>query len=61
MTEHEHDETSGPRAPLPHPMLRELDVLEGRWRLEGCDPDGGSPFTGTVTRRWLPRSEADQA
>ncbi len=48
------DQASGPRAPQPHPRLRELDVLEGTWRLEGHDLDGSSPFTGTVTRRWLP-------
>jgi hypothetical protein len=55
MTEAEHtDQQSGPSAPEPHPKLRELDVLEGTWRLEGHDLDGSSPFTGTVTRRWLP-------
>ena len=48
------DQASGPRGPQPHPRLRELDVLEGTWRLEGRDLDGSSPFTGTVTRRWLP-------
>ncbi len=48
------DRTSGPSAPSPHPALRELDVLEGTWRLEGHDFDGSAPFTGTVTRRWLP-------
>ncbi|HTE73165.1 MAG TPA: DUF1579 family protein [Actinomycetes bacterium] len=55
MTETEHtDQASGPIAPKPHPKLRELDVLEGTWRLEGHDLDGSSAFTGTVTRRWLP-------
>src|SRR5215211_4466442 len=44
----------GPQAPAPHPKLRDLDVLEGTWRLEGCDLDGTNPFTGTLTRRWLP-------
>jgi hypothetical protein len=29
-------------------------VLEGTWRLEGRDLAGGTPFTGTITRRWLP-------
>ncbi|MEX5719902.1 hypothetical protein [Geodermatophilus maliterrae] len=54
-TEHDHTEqASGPRTPEPHPVLRELDVLEGTWRLEGRDLDGGAPFTGTVTRRWMP-------
>jgi hypothetical protein len=48
------DHGSGPRPPRPHPKLRDLDVLEGTWQLEGHDFDGGSPFTGTVTRRWLP-------
>jgi hypothetical protein len=48
------DQTTGPSAPPPHPKLRELDVLAGTWRLEGHDLDGGAPFTGTVTRRWLP-------
>lgn len=43
-----------PQAPTPHPRLRDLDVLEGTWRLEGQDAAGGEPFTGTVTRRWLP-------
>ena len=46
--------TSAPRAPEPHPRLRDLDVLEGTWRLEGHDLDGSAPFTGTMTRRWLP-------
>ncbi|WP_448641816.1 hypothetical protein [Geodermatophilus sp. URMC 63] len=48
------DQAGGPRAPAPHPELRRLDVLEGSWRLEGHDLGGGAPFTGTVTRRWLP-------
>ena len=48
------DQASGPRAPDPHPQLRRLDGLEGTWRLEGHDLDGSAPFTGTVTRRWLP-------
>lgn len=42
-----------PRTPTPHPKLRDLDVLEGEWRLEGRD-SSGEPFTGTVVRRWLP-------
>ncbi len=42
-----------PPAPTPHPRLRDLDVLEGTWRLEGRDASG-APFTGTVVRRWLP-------
>ena len=55
MTQTEHtDQASGPVAPPPHPKLRELDVLAGTWRLEGHDLEGGSPFTGRVTRRWLP-------
>ena len=55
MSELDHDSPSGgPQAPGPHPGLRALDVLEGTWRLEGCDLDGANPFTGTVTRRWLP-------
>ena len=40
-----------PSAPEPHPKLRDLDVLEGEWRLEGRD-SSGEPFTGTVRRRW---------
>ena len=48
------DRTGAPRAPEPHPRLRDLDVLEGTWRLEGHDLDGSAPFTGTMTRRWLP-------
>ncbi len=47
-------ETRTPPAPAPHPALRALDVLVGTWRLEGHDLDGGAPFTGTMTRRWLP-------
>lgn len=43
-----------PQAPEPHPRLRDLDALEGRWRLEGRDPASGQTFTGTVTREWLP-------
>ena len=55
MTEtNDTDQANGPRAPEPHPKLRELDVLEGTWRLEGRDLAGGAPFTGTVQRRWLP-------
>ena len=53
----EHEDTTGasaPQAPDPHPKLRELDVLEGTWRLEGRDLDGNPTFTGTITRRWLP-------
>jgi hypothetical protein len=46
--------TQPPRTPEPHPRLRDLDVLAGTWRLEGHDLDGGAPFTGTVTRHWLP-------
>ena len=53
MTEHEQPAVP-PSAPEPHPKLRELDVLEGTWRLEGHDFAGGEPFTGTLTRRWLP-------
>ncbi len=48
------DTTAPPQAPAPHSRLRDLDVLEGRWRLEGRDPATGEAFTGTVTRRWLP-------
>ena len=48
------DPISPPTAPEPHPALRALDVLAGTWRLEGCDLDGSAPFTGTMTRRWLP-------
>ena len=47
-------EPGAPSAPPPHPKLRDLDALEGTWRLEGSDLDGSSSFTGTVTRRWLP-------
>jgi hypothetical protein len=55
MTEQQHLDGAGmPTAPEPHPKLRDLDVLEGTWRLEGHDLDGSAPFTGTVTRRWLP-------
>ncbi len=49
-TEHT-DQARGPSAPQPHPKLRELDVLEGTWRLDGHDLDGSAPFTGKVTRR----------
>ena len=46
---------AGPsRAPAPHPRLQDLDVLEGKWRLEGYDATSGHAFIGTVTRRWLP-------
>ena len=44
----------GPQAPAPHPMLRNLDVLEGTWQLEGSDLNGASPSVGTLSRRWLP-------
>ncbi len=43
-----------PQPPEPHPRLRDLDVLEGTWRLEGRDLTSGETFTGTVTREWLP-------
>jgi len=43
-----------PQAPRPHPRLRDLDVLEGTWRLEGRDPTTGETFTGIVAREWLP-------
>jgi hypothetical protein len=43
-----------PQAPTPHPRLRDLDAIEGTWRLEGRDPASGEPFRGTVTRRWQP-------
>lgn len=48
------EQVTMPSAPEPHPVLRELDVLEGEWRLEGRDLTSGEPFTGTVWRRWLP-------
>lgn len=48
------DRPAPPQAPVPHPRLRDLDVLEGAWRLEGRDPSSGETFTGTVTRAWLP-------
>jgi hypothetical protein len=55
MTDHDNDSSAGnPQAPGPHPSLRDLDVLEGTWRLEGSDLDGTHSFTGTLTRRWLP-------
>jgi hypothetical protein len=54
MTEQQQPAASGPTAPQPHPRLRELEVLVGTWDLTGHDLDGGSAFTGTVTRRWLP-------
>ena len=38
----------------PHPMLRQLAVLEGDWLLEGSDLDGANASDGTLTRRWLP-------
>jgi hypothetical protein len=53
----EHDQPDHPSAqsgPAPHPTLRELDVLEGEWRIEGRNFDGTGSFTGTMTRRWLP-------
>jgi hypothetical protein len=50
----EHEQPAmPPSAPEPHPKLRDLDVLEGEWRLEGRD-SSGEQFTGTVRRRWLP-------
>jgi len=54
MTENDANQVQGPQAPKPHPRLRDLDVLEGTWRLEGSDLDGSNQFTGTLTRRWLP-------
>jgi hypothetical protein len=54
MTEQERPAASGPTAPQPHPRLHELEVLVGTWDLIGHDLDGGSAFTGIVTRRWLP-------
>jgi len=48
------NEARAPQAPDPHPKLRALDALEGTWRLEGRDLAGGAPFTGTITRHWLP-------
>ncbi|CCH74930.1 conserved hypothetical protein [Nostocoides australiense Ben110] len=51
MSDHEAP-TGAPIPPTPHPTLRELDILEGEWRLEGRD-SSGQPFTGSVTRRWL--------
>ncbi len=54
MSEHADSNPSGaPQAPTPHPRLRDLEVLEGTWRLEGRDASG-EPFSGTITRRWLP-------
>ncbi len=43
-----------PQAPEPHPRLRDLDVLEGRWRLESRDPASGETSTSTIIREWLP-------
>ena len=43
-----------PQSPEPHPRLRDLDVLEGTWQLEGRDLTSGHTFTGTITREWLP-------
>jgi len=55
MTVHDqHAESHRPVAPPPHQRLHNLDVLEGAWQLEGHDLDGGSLFSGTVTRRWAP-------
>ncbi len=54
MSDDDSTAASGPRTPDPHPALRELDVLVGTWRLEGRDLTSGAPFSGTVTRRWLP-------
>lgn len=54
MSDHEDTQpASGPQTPEPHPKLRDLDVLEGTWRLEGRD-SSGEPLTGTVVREWLP-------
>jgi hypothetical protein len=53
----DHDDTNAtaaPQSPVPHPRLRDLDVLVGTWRLVGRDIASGQPITGTVTRRWLP-------
>src|SRR5215203_1293170 len=55
MTDNNESSAGNPEAPAPHPSLRDLDVLEGTWRLEGSDLDGANQFTGTVTRRWLSR------
>lgn len=46
--------TAAPQAPAPHSRLRDLDVLEGTWRLEGSDPASGEALIGTVIRCWLP-------
>lgn len=46
--------TAGPQSPAPHPRLRDLDVLEGTWRVEGRDFTSGETFEGTMTRSWLP-------
>jgi hypothetical protein len=44
---------AAPQAPEPNARLRDLDVLEGTWRLEGRD-SSGRPLVGTVIREWLP-------
>lgn len=55
MSDQSTEPTGPPRTPQPHPKLRDLDVLEGTWRLTGRDlTSGEETFTGTVTRRWLP-------
>lgn len=55
MSDQSNEPTGPPRTPEPHPKLRDLDVLEGTWRLTGRDlASGEETFTGTVTRRWLP-------
>jgi hypothetical protein len=43
-----------PQAPAPHPRLRDLEVLEGTWRLESRDPASGETSTATIIREWLP-------
>src|ERR687889_118349 len=47
MTDHSSEhQADPPRAPVPHPRLRDLDVLAGTWQLRGSDLDGGNEFTG---------------
>lgn len=53
MSDHHTAQAMPPQTPEPHERLRDLDVLEGDWRLEGRD-SSGEPFTGMVIRRWLP-------
>ncbi len=52
------EDTAGPggapQAPPPHPRLRDLDVLEGTWRVDEHDSSSGEGSIATVTRRWLP-------